>query len=32
MVRLDEGSGGKKAFGHNRLLLDNSSQDGSFRR
>jgi hypothetical protein len=30
MVRLDEGSGGKKAFGHNRLLLDNSSQDGSF--
>jgi hypothetical protein len=30
MVRLDQGGVGKKAFGHKRLLLDNSSQDKSF--
>ena len=32
MVRLDQGSAGKQAFGHKRLLLDNSSQDRSFLR
>lgn len=32
MVRLDSGTLGKKAFGHKRLLLDNSSQDPSWLR
>lgn len=31
-VRLDLNSDGKKAFGHKRLLLNNSSQDRSFLR
>jgi spore coat protein CotH len=32
MVRLDEGSASKRAFGHRRLLLNNSSQDPTFLR